>query len=266
MAFDVFKGLMQMENARVTKAHAAGELAVRKSYMGALTATQELQSTLLKQRLDSGLVELERQAKSTQLKVGKQQFKMLKTRNRKMREMLDSDDETEKLMATSALLGINALSKSDDAIKQLTLQNQQMQTQLQFMAFGLRENKARQDSAGEILNLATALSEAGLSKEIFGEEGDVFMKQAVRNALIAYLGGDLPSPETVPPVAPETPGFFQSFKSKLGLGPGSPAGEGIPTEEEAASFAERSKLKKKHDCKIVKYDYKYFEGVETIEE
>jgi len=40
----------------------------------------------------------------------------------------------------------------------------------------------------------------------------------------------------------------------------------FPTEEEDAPFAKRSKLKKKHDCKIVKYDYKYFEGVETIEE
>lgn len=230
MAFDVFKGLMQMENVRVSRAHAKRELDIKETYMGALTATQELQSTLLKSRLDAGLVELERQAKANQNRMGKQQFKMLKTRNRKIREMLDSNDETEKLMATSALLGIKANENSELVIKQLSLQNQQMQTQLQVMGFGLRQDKARQDSAGEILNLATALSQAGLSKEIFGEEGDQFMKTAVRNAFTAYLGGDLPDPNTVPDVAPEDPGFIESMKNRLGFGEGSPAGE-IPTDE-----------------------------------
>ncbi len=218
MAFEVFKGLMQMESARTAKAHAKRELDIKESYMGALTSTQKLQSDLLKNRLDAGLIELEREAKANQLSIGKHQFKMLKTRNRKIREMLDSDDETEKLMATSALLGINAVRKSDDTIKQLTLQNQQMQTQLQVMSFGLKENAARQNSASEILNLATALSEAGLSKEVFGEEGDVFMKQAIRNAFITYLGGDLPDPATVPDIAPPSPGLWDRMKGVVGIG------------------------------------------------
>jgi hypothetical protein len=33
------------------------------------------------------------------------------------------------------------------------------------------------------------------------------------------------------------------------------------TEKEAEEFAKKSKLKKKHDCRIVDYDYKYFNGV-----
>ena len=33
------------------------------------------------------------------------------------------------------------------------------------------------------------------------------------------------------------------------------------TEEDAKDFAKRPKLKKKHDCRIMEYDYKYFEGV-----
>ena len=33
------------------------------------------------------------------------------------------------------------------------------------------------------------------------------------------------------------------------------------TEKDAIDFAKRSKLKKKHDCRIKQYDYKYFDGV-----
>tara|TARA_R100000808_G_scaffold3605_8_gene12650 strand:+ start:1815 stop:2003 length:189 start_codon:yes stop_codon:yes gene_type:complete len=33
------------------------------------------------------------------------------------------------------------------------------------------------------------------------------------------------------------------------------------TEKEAEEFAKKSKLKKKHDFRIVDYDYKYFNGV-----
>ena len=33
------------------------------------------------------------------------------------------------------------------------------------------------------------------------------------------------------------------------------------TEREATEFAKKSKLKKKHECRIVDYDYKYFNGV-----
>ena len=33
------------------------------------------------------------------------------------------------------------------------------------------------------------------------------------------------------------------------------------TEKDAIDFAKRSKLKKKHDCRIKEYDYKYFNGV-----
>ena len=33
------------------------------------------------------------------------------------------------------------------------------------------------------------------------------------------------------------------------------------TEKDAIDFAKRSKLKKKHDCRIKQYYYKYFDGV-----
>jgi len=37
--------------------------------------------------------------------------------------------------------------------------------------------------------------------------------------------------------------------------------EVFQTEKEAEDYAKRSKLKKKDDCRIVNYDYKYFNGV-----
>ena len=36
------------------------------------------------------------------------------------------------------------------------------------------------------------------------------------------------------------------------------------TEKDAIDFAKRYKLKKKHDCRIKEYDYKYFNGVTKL--
>jgi hypothetical protein len=211
MAYEVFKGLMQMENAKESRKIAKRELAVKEAYMGALTGQQLLQTEMMKSRLDAGLVELEREAKAQENLMSKQQFKLLKTRNRTIRKMLDSEDKDERLLATSALLGVSANQQSKAMIDALSLQNQQMRTSIAQMEFGLRQDQAKKDAAGEIMNLAMAISQSDLAKDIFGKEGDQFMKKAVRNAFIAQLGGELPDPETVPEVTPDKPGFFQRW-------------------------------------------------------
>lgn len=231
MAYEIFKGLMQMDSARAQKALAKKEATVKERYMGALTAGQELQTTLLKAKLDAGMIELEREAKAQANIMGKSQHEALKMRNRKMREMLDSKDPDEVALATSALLGIDANRQSDSMIDALSLQNQQMKTHIDMLTFNLREQQSRRDSAGDILNLATSLASSGMAKEIFGEEGEPFMKEAVRNAFVTYMGGELPPPSSVPQVAPDKPSWLDSIfnKGKYNA-PGTTEGQAIDSE------------------------------------
>lgn len=151
MAFEVFKGLMQMENARVSKAHAKRELDIKESYMTALTANQNLQTDLLTQKLDAGLAEAERQFKANQLSISKEQLKVIRTRNIKIKEWIKSDDPDKKMMAMSAIFGVTNNAKQKQEIDMLKLGMEQQKFELAKLTFGLRETMASNKTADEQL-------------------------------------------------------------------------------------------------------------------
>jgi hypothetical protein len=214
------------------------EVSIRSAYMDALTSTQELQNQLIDQRIKSRIVDLERQAAAHKVTAAGQQTELFGMKLDELKRMMNSSDEEERAKARAIAIGYDAVRDSNEQIKLLTLQNQQMATAIRGMTFELQQDKARQNSASEVLNLAVGLSEAGLAKEIFGEEGEPFMKQAVRNAFVTYLGGEPAGAETVPPIAPETDSWWDRF---LGRGKVSPEAVEIERTEESKALEEELK-------------------------
>jgi len=191
MANDLFQGLMALQSSKERRATAKREELFDVQFRGPLIKAQtDYQNALTSEMMDVELRDLKRQASALKVKGMEQEVKLGGFRIDELTKMLHSGDEEEAQKARDIFIGYKSTQDLSTMISAMRLQNDQLNTMVNVLGFGLRDAESKKQQALDALGILVQFPK--VAEKIYGDKSEV-EKQKTDAARRALEGSDITS-------------------------------------------------------------------------